>query len=283
MDYRQIIWLASYPKSGNTWVRCFLDAYFLGDVDINEMLASSSDDVAHLHQMSDGSDIAKLPIDIQQLTRPMAMARLVSMHNHTRKGTIPLFVKTHQPHMIANGIELLPECLTKATVYLVRDPRDVLPSYAKHMGCDLDQGLEWMQDKYRTLAGNENRIGELLSSWDAHVNSYINADTHNVMWVLYEDLLQDPEKYFTKILEHSGVTPDPERVKKAIEVTRLDNLKRQEEKKGFSESSPHAKNQFFGEGGSKNRAKLSPKHIHRIEKAFGRMMKRIGYLKQRVA
>lgn len=281
MNYRQIVWLASYPKSGNTWVRCFLEAYFLGDVDINEILSSVSDDIAHVHQMGDGSDITELPIDIQQLARPMAMARLVKMHDHYRNGQFPLFIKTHQPHLVANGIELIPECLTKAVVYLVRDPRDVLPSYSKHMGCDLDKGLDWMQDKYRTLSGGGDRVGELTSSWDNHVNSYLNADTHNVLWVRYEDLLADPEKMFSRILKHSGVEPDADKVKAAIELTRLDRLKRMEKEKGFSESSPHAKNQFFGKGGSSNRSKLEPKHLHRIEKAFGRLMKRLGYIDKR--
>lgn len=283
MDHRQIIWLASYPKSGNTWVRCFLDAYILGELDINEILTSISDDLGHLYQIGDGSDVTKLPVQYQNLTRPMAMLRLVRQHVMTRGEEVPLFVKTHMPHVVANGIELLPEPLTKKVVYLVRDPRDVLPSFAKHMGVDLDTGLQWMEDKYRHLSSNDHRVGELISSWDNHVNTFLNADTHNVMWLRYEDMLADPVKAFSRLLEHAGITPDEERVKKALDEVDIQKLREREKKEGFRESSPHAKNQFFGSGGSSNRQKLEPKHVHRIEKAFGRVMKRLGYIDKRKA
>lgn len=282
-DYRQIVWLASFPKSGNTWLRCFLDAYFLNELDLNEIVTSVTDDIAGLYKTGDGMDITKAPIDIQHLCRPMALLRLVNMHLATRGDSMPLFVKTHSAHMLANGIEYLPESLTKAVIYIVRDPRDVLPSFAKHMGTDIDTALEWMQNKYRTLSGNDTRVGELISSWDANVNSYLNANTHNVKYIRYEDLLDNPVDNFAKILKHSGVNPDMERVKQAVEMTRLERLKAKEKEQGFRESSPHAKHEFFGEGGNKSRDKLEQKHLYRIEKAFGRIMKRLGYVEKRRA
>jgi len=274
MNHRQIVWIASYPKSGNTWARCFLDAYFLNDVDINEIVTSVSDDVAGVYQVGDGSDITKLPIDIQNLARPMAMLRLARMHNSTRGDSFPLFVKTHQPHLVANGIEIIPECLTKAVIFIVRDPRDVLPSFARHMGKDMDMAVEWMTDKYRTLSSNDNRVGELISSWDKHAISYLNADTHNVLIVRYEDMIANPVTEFARMLEHAGVTPDMEKVKRAVEVVNIDKLKSQEEQAGFKESSPYAKNQFF----KAQKETPAPKHIHRIEREFGRVMKRLGYI-----
>lgn len=283
MDYKRIIWLASYPKSGNTWTRCFLDAYFLGDVDLNEIVTSVSDDVAGLYQLGDGSDITKEPINIQQMARPMAMARLVRMHDASRGDSLPLFVKTHQPHLISNGIELLPEGLTKAVINIVRDPRDVLPSFSKHMGQDLDSGLEWMQDRYRTLKAVSGRVGELISSWDNHVNSFLSADTHNVLTIKYEDMLSDPIKEFAKILKHSGIEPDMYKVEKAVNAVDIARLREKEQKEGFTESSPHAKNQFFGEGGKSSRKQLEHKHLFKIDKQFGRIMKRLNYIDKRRA
>jgi hypothetical protein len=281
-DYKQIVFLASYPKSGNTWVRCFLDAYFLQSVDINELLSSISDNKSVWHSIGDGSKIQDLPIEVQQLTRPMALLRLVRQYLSTDQ-SIPLFVKTHTPNMLINGIEMLPEVLTKATIFIVRDPRDVLPSYSKHMGVDLDTGLEWMQEKYRMLNKTDTTVCDFLGDWGAHTKSYLNADVHNVLFVKYEDLLEDPETMFTKILEHSGVEVDPERVKAAIELTRIDRLKKQEEKNGFVESSPKAKNEFFGKGGSANRDKLTPRQLHIIEKKYGSILKRLDYIKSKVA
>ena len=282
-EHRKIVWLASYPKSGNTWLRMFLESYYLGEeFDINDIVTSVSDDYAGLYQIGDDSNIVDMPIQIQQLARPMSLLRLVRQHNKVSR-PIPLFVKTHQAHMVVNGIELLPEALTQSVIYIVRDPRDVLPSFAKHMGMDLDEALGVMDDRLRHLGSKGTRCAETISSWDAHVNSFINADTHNVKYFLYEDLLKDPKGQFRKMLEHAGVDVDEHRLEQAVKLTELSNLKKKEKSEGFKESSPHAKNSFFGKGGSKNRNKLTPRQLHLIEKRYGRIMKRLGYLKQKVA
>ena len=281
MDYRQIIWLASYPKSGNTWVRCFLDAYFLREVNINELLSSISDTGASWYGVGDGSKIQDLPIEIQQLARPMAMCRLVRHYMDTDK-SIPLFVKTHSPNMVINGIEFLNEMLTKATIHIVRDPKDVLPSFSKHMGVSLDEGLEWMMERYRTLSPNDRSVADFIGAWDAHARSFLEDDCHKVLWIRYEDMLENPVDSFTRILEHSGVKPDKDRVIAAVKLTNLSRLRKQEKEIGFCESSPKAKDSFFGKGGSESREELSPKNMHMIEKKFGPIMKRLGYKQKRV-
>jgi len=111
MDYKQIVWLSSYPKSGNTWIRCFVDAYLTGEVDINNLVGSVTDDGSQRCLPGDGSDPSKYPIDVQILTRPMGLLRLVRQFelNKAEGGPdIPLFVKTHNAHLVTNGIELLP-------------------------------------------------------------------------------------------------------------------------------------------------------------------------------
>jgi len=283
--YRKIVWIASYPKSGNTWFRAFLEAYILGDVDLNAMAASMSDDMAGIYAIGDGTKPHDLPIDLQYLTRPMAMLRLVRMHMQDEaRNALPLFVKTHHPHLVVNGIELLPAGLTAAVVHIVRDPRDVLPSFAKHMGVDQDKATEWMQDDYRHLKGNEWRVSDLISSWDKHTASFLNADTHHVKTWCYEDLRADPVKHFAQMLEHSGIKPDMDRVAAAVDEVELGKLRAKEAKDGFKESSPHAKNQFFGAGqvgGWDNVVSIRNQNI--ICRKFGRQMKRLGYLDKRLS
>lgn len=277
-DHRKIVWIASYPKSGSTWFRMFLDAYFLEELDINEVVTSVTDDRADRCQINDGSDLTKLPIDIQQLARPMGLLRMVRAFN----GQIPLYVKTHNALMLANGFDLLPEMLTKAVIHIVRDPRDVLPSFAKHMGVDNTQALEWMGDRYRVLNGGEGRMADFVSSWDAHTNSFLNSDSHNVATFLYEDMRLRPVETFSAMLTHSGIDPDPARVEKALERCSLSRLKAQEAKSGFIESSPHAKDQFFGEGKTGG-TQLTDVESLRVGRKFGRVMKRLGYLKKKAA
>lgn len=281
MDYRQITWLASYPKSGNTWARAFFDAYFLGDVNLNEMVSTVTDDVAGLYAIGDGTKPKDMPVQVQYLMRPAAMVRLVSV---SEGRGIPLIVKTHAPHLCANGIEMLPESLTKAVIHIIRDPRDVAPSFAKHMGVELDQSIERMRDDAHHLRGNEHRVFDLVSSWDKHALSYLNADTHNVRTFLYEDMRADPVAQFSEMLRHAGIDADQERVEKAVAAVDISRLRAQEQENGFRESSPHAQNQFFGSGKVGGwKGKLTPGQQHRLERAFGRVMKRLGYLKQRVA
>ena len=283
MDYNQIVWLASYPKSGNTWVRMFLDSYLLEEVDINDVVCSVTDDRADRMQIGDGSHIAEAPVDIQQLARPMGLLRLVKEFNANNPIT-PLFVKTHSAHMLANGIELLPASLTKSVVYIVRDPRDVVVSFAKHMGSTIDEAIEYMDDRYRVLTSDPTRCADFLSSWDGHVNSFLNADTHNVRVFQYEEMRRNPVETFSRIVEHMGLPVDKNRVQQALERVELNKLREIEKDKGFVESSPHAKNNFFGHGRIGGwEKKLTPKQVHLIEKKFGRVMKRLGYLKQKVA
>ena len=272
-DFRQIVWLASYPKSGNTWVRLFLDAYFLGDLDINEIVCSVGDDGIQRYNVGDGSPIHAWPVDIQQLARPMAMLRTVTSYLTMPDPKPPLFVKTHQANVIANGVELLPEALTKAMVYLVRDPCDVMPSFANHIGVDHADATEKMQNKYQLLAAAEYRVADYLSSWDAHVEAAMTAKHHNTFIVRYEDLRADPVTWFTRILEHSGVDPDPERVRAAAELTELSKLRKREQDEGFKEGSEKAKEQFFNTG--QVGKKINPMHRARLERAFRKTLNKL--------
>lgn len=274
MDYKKIVWLASYPKSGNTWLRMFLDAYYLGEVDINDVVCSVTDDVATRCVTGNGEDPTTYPIDIQQLTRPMGLLRLVQQFNANSHADVPLFVKTHSAHMLTNGVELLPESLTKAVIHLVRDPRDVLPSFSSHMGLEGDAAFNKMDDKYNTLSTKGAPVmADFISAWDLHTNSFLNSDTHNIKTFRYEDMKEKPIETFSEILKHAGVTPDRDRVEKALKLVELDKLKKQEAKKGFGESSPHARDRFFGH----KHKEITPKVLYRLEKKYGRIMKRLGY------
>lgn len=275
MDYKKIVWLASYPKSGNTWVRMFLDAYYLGEVDINNVVTSVVDGHAGRHMIGDGADPTTLPIDVQQLCRPMALLRLVRNFNANKFADVPLFVKTHNANLLTNGIEWLPECLTKATIHIVRDPISVFPSFQTHMGLTQEQALKKMDDKHNVLSTPGSvAMADFISSWKLHTNSFLNGDTHNIKTFRYEDMKTAPVEAFSEILVHAGVKPEREKVKQALEIVDISKLKAQEEEKGFIESSPHAKNQFFG----RKHEEIDQKTVYQILNRYGRVMKRLGYV-----
>jgi len=284
MNYRQIVWIASYPKSGNTWFRLFLDAYFLGEVDINDMVVTVGDDRVDRAQVGDGSEPWRFPVDIQQLIRPMSLLRLVRAFSENRFADVPLFVKTHATNLPINGIELISEPLTKSTIFIVRDPRDVLPSLAKHMGKTLDEALEMMSDQYQMLKPDETKMSDFISSWYLHTKSFLNDTDHKVLLIRYEEMKDNPVDTFSRMLKHAGVDPVEEKVKAALELVDIEKLRDQESKNGFGEASPHADGKFFGPGKVGGwRGKLTPKQLHTIEKRFGGLMKRLGYLEKRRA
>lgn len=280
MDFRQIVWLASYPKSGNTWVRLFLDAYFLQELDINEIVSSVGDDAIHRYVFDDHTSVWRWPIDVQQLLRGTALTRIVTNYNYS-DNPIPLFVKTHQANVIANGVELLPAALTQATIYIVRDPRDVFPSFGNHMGLNSDETLRQMTNDYDVLKGGKNKASDFISSWDKHAQSYLDAADHNTLVVRYEDLKADPFEWFSRILWHAGVNVDTDRVRQAIEMTRLEQLRKREQEDGFNEASFKAKDPFFNTG--KTGKKIDPKYKSQIERNFRKMMLKLNYLGKRKA
>lgn len=280
--YRSIVWLASYPKSGSTWLRCFLDAYQMGEVDINDLISSVTDDNGIPHSVGDGSLPSEYPVQIQILTRPMAMLRLVrNFHqNKAQFADIPLCVKTHNANLVTNGIELIPSALTSRTVHIIRDPRDVCLSFAKHLGKTIDETIELMGNRYRMLRDeNPARMADFIGSWSLHTQSWTSADSHGVMTIRYEDMRAHPVKAFSLILEHIGLPVVTERVQHALDMVDIANLQKQEAEKGFRESSPFAKNQFFGQGKAGGwKGKLTTVQQRRIEKVCDVYMKRFGYL-----
>lgn len=279
MDYKKIVWIASYPKSGNTWVRCFLEAYFRGILDINDIQTSVADTAAFRCHTGNGDDPSEFPEEIQNLVRPMGLVRLVQKYNEDVENgyKFPLFVKTHNGHLVANGGELLPQPLTKSIIYIVRDPRDVAISYAKHMGSSIDDAIKAMGINNQMLADTRGgALVDYLSDWSTHVMSFARSQAHDVRIVFYEDLSADPVNTFSEILEHINIDPDQEAVRKAVELTKFEKLKTAEEAEGFVEKSNKSE-KFFNSGKSTWRKVLTDTQADILESTHAQVMDFLGY------
>ena len=274
MDFKQICWLASYPKSGNTWLRLLLDAYFLGDVDINDICIASGD-VNAMYYKIDNQPANRYPLDVQQLLRPMALTKMVLKHLNLDIDR-PLFLKTHTVNGVIDSVKMIPNELTRATIYLVRDPRDIVKSLASHMGYTYDQAIEMMDNSFYRLLSSETvdrQMTTILTDWGQHVKSYVLSTDKNALLVKYEDMKQAPEQALSAILKHCGMLVDEDNVKKAVKLTRLSRLKSQESEQGFAEKS-QSNNKFFGE----DHKPLTVKQRRKVENLFGKEMKLLGYL-----
>jgi hypothetical protein len=276
-----IYWLASYPKSGNTWFRSVLANFrATGDapVDINQLntgtIASSRmwvDDIL-------GVDTADLTQDEVEAIRP-DIYRWSVAENPTELG----YHKIHDAYAYrADGRPLVDDTASLGAVYLLRNPLDVAPSLANHNGIDIDAAIALMGDPNHALARAKNRLtGQLLQrmgSWSQHVLSWVEARDIPVFVLRYEDMHADPIATFGTAFAALGLPENPQRLERAVAFSQFDTLAAQEAAHGFRER-PSQKRRFFRKGKAGDwQHSLSPAQVAQIIADHGPVMRRFGYL-----
>ena len=282
-----IIWLASYPKSGNTYVRAFLSAYYFsenGQFDFNQIL--NIDQFPHekyFKQKVNGiSEASKQWIPIQR---------------EINKNKKIKFFKTHSCLGNYQGNQFTSPETTLGAVYIVRDPRNVLTSLKNHYSFDDDKALKMITDKTRSLMSNNGSHASLthISSWAENYLSWLRNNQFRRFFVKYEDLITNKYETFRDIIVFintlmnrvEGV--DKSKLQKAIETTNFSVLKKKEMSETFDGSDngfkswrkfhSENKNLFFNLGPENNWEKiLKTKISNEIEISFEKEMKELEYL-----
>jgi len=273
----QLVWIASYPKSGNTWMRAFLHNYIRqpsAPYDINRLTDLTAADInAERYHRYDPRPASRYTIaDVQR------MRRLVH-RDLTKLDPTLVFVKTHNARMEVAGAPLITPEVTAGAIYIVRDPRDVAVSYSRHRGRSIDDTISFMADPEAATGGTDMKIYERLSSWSAHVHSWAGRPDPRVRLVRYETTVSAPEATFRAQISWLGQDPPPERLNRAIRFSAFDELRAQERAKGFNERVAESTAPFFATGRPGAwRTALSPAQSARIERDHGTMMQRFGYL-----
>jgi len=172
MTDQRIIWLASFPKSGNTWMRAFLANYFIGGpkgLSINELRKFTLGDIrADFYDAAAGGKFELETVDDYLALRPKALRRILN----ARQGNH--FVKTHHQSIVHQDVPLIPPEITAAAIYIVRNPFDVVPSYARHSGTNIDEAVDAILDP-SNLSTTPRRLFEVIGRWDHHVNSWMES------------------------------------------------------------------------------------------------------------
>ncbi|MCZ0812897.1 MAG: sulfotransferase domain-containing protein [Pseudomonadota bacterium] len=265
-DLRRIIWLASYPKSGNTWMRSLLAHYFMPKgkaPDINNLRQFTTGDVRKdFFDAAAGGHYQGGSVEEWVRLRPKVL-RLIA-------GSKPdhHFVKTHCQASVFLGEPLIPADVTAAAIYMMRNPFDVAPSFARHQAVDLDTAIGKMCD-IATVTGAHEGIYDALGRWDDHVRSWTEAPGLPLHVIRYEDMLARPAPTVRKLLEKFlRVKVDKPKLAYAVKSTSFQAMKAQEATLGFTEK-PRGMQSFFAKGQAGAwREDLTPAQVARLREAF---------------
>ena len=276
-----IIWLASYPKSGNTWVRLFLNSLIFtkdANVNINDIKIEQFPSRKYFNGITNNID------DMEEFMQYCNIAQ--SKLNLDSKIK---FFKTHNAFWRTGIYSFTDDKNTMGIIHIVRDPRNVITSIKNHYNYEnYEKALKFMEDEKNIIgikgSTKEMDLPTLISSWKTHYNSWKNLTTLKSRYILikYEDLLKDPVNEFNKICSFiskiSKLKFSEKNILKAVENTNFEKLKKQEQSKGFKEA-PKNNNKFFYLGPSNVWQNLLDKNIKdRLESNFKQEMQDLSYL-----
>jgi hypothetical protein len=279
-DNKGIVWLASYPKSGNTWLRVLL--YHL--LRLQNRAPREADEINKLDRASGyearmfslfaeflGKPVTDSSIEETGSVRPFVHSAIVK-----RLPQVAL-LKTHNCLAEVSGVPLINLAATVGAVYLVRDPRDVALSLAHHLGVSIDETIEVMASAGFSTANSNDGVFEVWGTWSEHVASWTNSPSEQLLVVRYEDLAADPAGKFTEVVTHLRQPFTPEMIAEAVELSAFAKLAAAEQVVPFKETSERA-TRFFREGRAGAwREKLSPDQAERIVVTHREQMQRFGY------
>lgn len=279
-DQESLLWLASYPRSGNTFTRILLANYFLGDsqaYDINKLAGFCPPDTSTFLWESYAQACGTLP-----KTKEETWAARPLLFDYLRKAKDPrLFpgIKTHTGNLEVfgnKGFDIRPN---DRAIYIVRHPLDVVISLADFSGIDLDLAITELCTSGSYSEENFPGALEIRGSWSEHVESWYLNSPCPLLLLQYEALRAAPEISLRAILNFLGAPILEDRVAKAAEASHFDKVRAQEAANRFREASDKSiSGTFFREGKSLQWLKaLTTEQAYRVADACGEIMQRVGY------
>jgi hypothetical protein len=278
---RGIVWIASYPKSGNTWMRVFL-------YHMQRLMAGLPREENDLHHLDRSSTYEARLFGLfeQYLGKPLATATRedVAQIRPQVQATIAqrtdgvALIKTHNVLGQLGGVPIINMQVSAGTIYIVRDPRDVALSLANHIGAPIDEAITVLNTPAYGTQNTTEAAFEIWGSWSEHTLSWTMRPHDAVLVVRYEDMIADPVGAFTTVARHLRQKPTTELVTEASNLSGFSELREQEAKVPFRERSEAAE-VFFREGRAGEwREKLTADQARRIVDAHGEQMQKFGYL-----
>ena len=281
-----IIWIASYPKSGNTWLRSLISSYYFskkGFFDQNNLkLVDQFPEKKYLKDFKYKKEIpgetAKYWIEAQNKINSEKKIRFFKTHN---------FLGSFNNHEFTNRANTL------GAIYIVRDPRNVITSLKNHYDMNYEDALNFIKSDrkfiYDFTKKDDYSDVQIISSWEKNYQSWKNNKIFPIKFIRYEDLDNETFKVFKSVIEFISIIStdrksfNREKAINSINSTSFETLKSLEKTRGFSESVLSNKTKkkipFFYLGPKNNWKKILDKDIKvNLEKNFRQSLKDINYI-----
>ena len=277
-----IIWLASYPKSGNTLLRSILATYFFSN-DGNLKF----DYLYKIEQFPSVNHFKNLGIDISSdkevFKNFIEAQKLINKEKNTIK-----FLKTHASLSRINNCNFTDLDNTLGTIYIVRDPRNVVKSFAHHNNLSIDEATNTMIDQKRWLIKTDKIFKTFLGSWNINYNSWKQLNSR-VLFIKFEDLVNKKKTTLIKVFKFikdlgmKNLQLDMIKLNKVIKSTEFQAMQNLEKTQDFQEGIIDPKTKIrktFFKFGPKNNWKknLDEKNRKKIEEVFYKEMIELEYL-----
>lgn len=271
-----IVWLASYPKSGNTWVRAFLHNLIFRteeSYNINQINLLSVGDSAREWY---GEFLNKPHDDWGMQETAAARPRVHAKIANLTDGLI--FVKTHNALVTHGGAPMITPELTAGAIYIIRNPLDIVVSMSHYFEMEIDSAIDVMNQSFEVRSSGEKVVYQMWGSWSENVASWTRKVDPSLFVMRYEDLLMNPMIPFSALVEFLYLRPTRRELEKAIENSSFEKLKSQEIEQGFVEM-PSVSGSFFRKGlVGQWKDVLTKDQIRTIVNAHYEQMSRFRYL-----
>lgn len=275
---RRITWLASYPKSGNTWLRAIVDRLVRPErpFDVNalgETAPAFSGLTERFIAEHDGTVPLSAPGEVRRYWPGTQQAICATSEQE-------VFVKVHNVAARFDSGHFPDPDLTKSVIYVVRDPRDVAISYAHHYRFPLGLAVVALCSS-SSFNFKPQQIGrtELLANWGEHVVSWTSLKRFPLLVLRYEDLQADARASVRRIAGFLSKEVSEEQIEEVVASTSFDHLRRQEADHGFVEAVRAGR--FFRVGRAQQWREIRDQSVFQpLLDKFSRLMRRYGYLER---
>lgn len=278
----KIIWLASYPKSGNTWVRVLLTNYLRNSdepANINFLVGGPGGAARFWFDEWAGVEASALDDAVIERLRPGVYRCMAHESTDDLR-----YMKVHDAWCRTDeGEPLFPPDISAGVILILRNPLDVAPSLASHNGTDIGTAVASMCDPdlalARSLGGMKDQLRQKLRCWSGHVQSWLDESGLPCHVVRYEDMHENPESCFARVVQFCGLPFDEARVRRAAVLSAFSELQRQEGSGGFKER-PHSSSATFFRRGRVGswRDELPDDLAAKLIQYHEQTMRRFGYI-----